>query len=75
MLEAPRQSFLRSANIKRNKILLHHELSNCEYILTYAFEELKKEIHLIDFENNDIFIHILTHDTSHNGQPKRPKYF
>ena len=46
MFEAPKQSFLRSANVKGNKILLHHELSKCEYILTYTFEELKKEIHL-----------------------------
>ena len=54
---------LGASNIKRNKKLLHQELSDCEYILTYAFEELKKEIHLNDFEKFDIiFVHILTND-------------
>ena len=64
-----------ASNIKRNKKLLHQELSNCEFILTYTFDELKKEIQWIDFKMFDIiFIHILTNDISHICWPKRPKY-
>ena len=66
---------LGASNINRNKTLLHQELSNCEFTLTYTYEDLKKEIHLIYEEMFDIIIiHNLTNVISHICQPKWPKY-
>ena len=65
-----------ASNIRRNETQLHQELSNCQYVLTYTFEELKKEIHLINDKIFDIIIiHILTNDISGIVHPKKPKYF
>ena len=50
------------SNVKRHQDLLHHGiLSECKYILTYNFDELKKNLFEIDTADL-VIIHVLTND-------------
>ena len=55
-----------ASNIRRNKTQLYYGMPNCEFVLTYTFEDLKEKIHVIYQDMfGIIIIQILTNDIMH----------